>query len=168
MEIDRAVDSPQVTPKEIPRRKFLVMTTAIAIFLVLAEGLRITLAFLKPQETEGFGSEFFPGTVADFPPGSVTHVRKGRFYIIHGDDGLLAMYQQCTHLGCLVPWNEEDQVFACPCHSGRYNPWGEVLSGPPPRPLDLFQLEIVSDEVVVDTGKIIQRKGYEPSQAVKV
>jgi cytochrome b6-f complex iron-sulfur subunit len=168
MEINGTVSPPQVTTEEIPRRKFMVMAAAVAIFLALAEGLRITFAFLKPQETGGFGSEFFPGSVADFPPGSVTHVRKGRFYVIHGDDGLLAMYQQCTHLGCLVPWNDEEQVFACPCHSGRYNPMGEVIAGPPPRPLDLFQLEIINDELVVDTGKIIQRNEYDPSQAVKI
>ena len=126
------------------------------------------LTFLKPQKTEGFGGVFFPGNVADFPPGSVSHVRKGRFYIVHGDDGFLAIYQQCTHLGCLVPWQEEDEIFACPCHSGRYDAKGEVLSGPPPRPLDLFQLEIIRDELVVDTSKATHRELYEPSQAVKV
>ena len=67
-----------------------------------------------------------------------------------------------------VDIGEEDEIFACPCHSGRYNAMGEVLSGPPPRPLDLFQLEIIKDELVVDTSMVTQREGYEPSQAVKV
>ena len=152
---------------DMPRRKFVVLATTSLLVLATAESLRVTFAFLKPRITEGFGSVFIPGSVSDFPPGSVTRIREGRFYIVHGDDGLLAVYQQCTHLGCLVPWNEEEGIFACPCHSGRYNNFGEVLSGPPPRPLDLFELTIEKNEVLVDTSKTIQRSQYEPSQAVR-
>jgi Rieske Fe-S protein len=49
-----------------------------------------------------------------------------------------------------------------------FNPTGEVLSGPAPRPLDFFPLEIVEGEVIVDTSSPQQRKGFEASQATPV
>lgn len=47
----------------------------------------------------------------------------------------LALSAVCTHLGCNVRWRPEDSRFACPCHAGFYDPNGDVISGPPPRPL---------------------------------
>ena len=41
----------------------------------------------------------------------------------------------CTHLGCNVSWRKAESRFACPCHAGFYDPDGNVISGPPPRPL---------------------------------
>ncbi|MFQ5612607.1 MAG: ubiquinol-cytochrome c reductase iron-sulfur subunit [Anaerolineae bacterium] len=153
---------------EIPRRRFLATTAAAALLLAILEALRIIARFLEPQQTEGFGGVFTLGAPEDFPPGSVTHVRAGRFYLVHNGDGLLALYQRCTHLGCLVPWDEDKKLFACPCHAGRYNLEGEVLSGPPPLPLSLFELGLQGGQLTVDTRHIIQRERYEPSQAVKV
>ncbi|MFQ6015292.1 MAG: ubiquinol-cytochrome c reductase iron-sulfur subunit [Anaerolineae bacterium] len=151
----------------LTRREFIGLAGIGALLVALGEVARITWAYLWPQAKEGFGGMFSVGAIEDFPPDSVIHVRKGRFYIVHLEDGLLALYQKCTHLGCLVPWHEESERFACPCHAGKYNREGEVISGPPPRPLDLFKLEIVDGQVVVDTGKVTRRERYDPSQAVK-
>ena len=159
---------PAETDVTMPRRGFLVLAVAGALALALADAARIVLNFLKPQPKDGFGGVFTAGAVADFPLGSVVHVRQGRFFVVHVEDGLLALYQRCTHLGCLVPWDEAGGRFACPCHAGRYSRVGEVISGPPPRPLDLLELEVEGGNVVVDTGRITQRQQYEPSQAVKV
>jgi len=41
----------------------------------------------------------------------------------------------CTHLGCRVSWNEDRQLFICPCHDGFFAADGRVISGPPPKPL---------------------------------
>jgi len=110
----------------------------------------------------------YAGGVEEFPPGSVNRILAGRFYISHTPDGLLAIYQKCTHLGCSVPWSEAEGQFHCPCHGSLFTPSGEVTGGPAPRPLDIFPVEITNGEVWVDTGRPLTRSRYEPDQAVKV
>lgn len=48
----------------------------------------------------------------------------------------------CTHLGCTVKWHEDQQRFACPCHSGFFTRQGEIISGPPPRPLRRLEAKV--------------------------
>jgi cytochrome b6-f complex iron-sulfur subunit len=78
------------------------------------------------------------------------------------------MWHRCTHLGCTVPWREDEGQFHCPCHSSLFNTKGEVVGGPAPRPLDLFPIEIVDRHVIVDTGNPIARAQFDPSQATQV
>jgi menaquinol-cytochrome c reductase iron-sulfur subunit len=48
----------------------------------------------------------------------------------------------CTHLGCRVRWVDEQDGFFCPCHNGVFSRNGDVVSGPPPRPLDRFESKV--------------------------
>jgi cytochrome b6-f complex iron-sulfur subunit len=48
----------------------------------------------------------------------------------------------CTHLACRVVWNDGQQAFTCPCHAAAFDRDGNVLDGPPPRPLDLYEAQI--------------------------
>jgi Rieske Fe-S protein len=70
----------------------------------------------------------------DLPaPGDGTIVRRdGRPIAIHRDmDGNLhAVSAVCTHLWCLVRWNDAEKTWDCPCHGSRFSCDGEVLSGP--------------------------------------
>ena len=58
----------------------------------------------------------------------------------------------CSHLGCQVNWVAESYQFVCPCHHGRYDINGQVVGGPPPRPLARLPIEIRGDKIVVLLG----------------
>ncbi|MEE9599120.1 MAG: Rieske 2Fe-2S domain-containing protein [Anaerolineales bacterium] len=124
--------------------------------------------FLKPQIAPGaFGGEVNAGVPEEFEPGTVSFVQKGRFYISRLDDGgILAIWQRCPHLGCTVPWREDLGQFYCPCHSSLFDPNGEVIGGPAPRPLDIFPIIILEGNLLVDTSNPIERKSFNPSQAL--
>ena len=108
-----------------------------------------------------------PGSVETFALDSVTAFVRGRFYLARlGDGGFLALSRKCTHLGCTVPWVDEEARFVCPCHASAFSIKGDVLAPPAPRALDLFEVAIENGEVLVDTGKRRKRGAFEPSQAV--
>jgi glycine/D-amino acid oxidase-like deaminating enzyme len=52
-----------------------------------------------------------------------------------GDRVLKHGNPRCTHLGCLLDWNEAERTWDCPCHGSRFGEGGEVLEGPAVRPL---------------------------------
>ncbi len=73
------------------------------------------------------------------------------------ENGLMASYQKCPHLGCRVPSCASSQWFECPCHGSQYNRVGEKKAGPAPRGLDHFAFTVgASGDVVIDTGIIFQ------------
>ena len=56
-------------------------------------------------------------------------------YLVVEKDKTLATYginAVCTHLGCVVPWNQAENKFICPCHGSQYNEQGRVVRGPAP------------------------------------
>jgi cytochrome b6-f complex iron-sulfur subunit len=152
----------------LSRRDFLKLAWAFFGGLAALEVAGIAIAYLQPRLAEGeFGSIINAGTVDAFPLNSVTHITNGRFYIVRlGDGGFLAVYHRCTHLGCTVPWDANQQKFVCPCHSSEFDMQGTVKNPPAPRPLDLFTVSIVDGNVQVDTGTPIQRQTYENAQVV--
>lgn len=154
--------------KGVDRRQFLGMAWAASLIGLFGQAGMGLFQFFKPRiEPGAFGGKVVAGQVDEFEPGTVSHIQTGRFYIARlPDGGLLALWHRCTHLGCTVPWREDEGVFLCPCHSSVFNPVGEVLSGPAPRPMDLFPIELVEGQVVVDTGKVIERQAFDPSQVV--
>jgi cytochrome b6-f complex iron-sulfur subunit len=108
------------------------------------------------------------GPVGRFKPGSVTAFADGRFYLVRLEDGgFLAVNRKCTHLGCSVPWNAEQQRFACPCHASAFDIRGDVVNAPAPRPLDLFPVAIENGTVKVDTSQLIRRQSFELDQVVR-
>lgn len=66
-----------------------------------------------------------------------------------GDGGFLALSATCTHLGCLVRWRTDEGQFVCPCHNGRFDAEGNVVSGPPPAPLHRIETKIENGQLMV-------------------
>jgi menaquinol-cytochrome c reductase iron-sulfur subunit len=62
----------------------------------------------------------------------------------------VAMSNICTHLACRVRWIADRQQFFCPCHNGVYDKQGRVISGPPPRPLDRYEVRVEDGRLEVD------------------
>lgn len=149
------------------RRQFLGIAWGISLAGLLGQAGTALYHFLKPRTEAGaFGSNIVAGQIEEFAPGTVSHIQQGRFYISRLEDGgVLALWQRCTHLGCIVPWLEAEGRFNCPCHSSIFDNVGEVISGPAPRPLDTFPVEIADGQVIVDTGNPTERDRYDSSQA---
>ena len=58
----------------------------------------------------------------------------------------------CTHKGCIVKWDDQQRLFNCPCHEGRFDERGNVVSGLPLRPLTRFQSGSIRGELYVSRG----------------
>lgn len=53
----------------------------------------------------------------------------------------------CTHLDCIVEYHKDKKRIWCNCHNGEYNLSGQVVAGPPPRPLKAFTVDLVAKAV---------------------
>ncbi len=82
------------------------------------------------------------GAESRFPIGEAVPVELGgqKLLVMRRDDRVLAFSRRCTDLGCLVSWSKERRQFVCPCHQGVFDEAGNNIAGPPPRPLDRFDV----------------------------
>jgi Rieske Fe-S protein len=53
-------------------------------------------------------------------------------------EDIVILSSRCTHLSCQVNWHPDSRSFVCPCHDASFDINGEVLAGPPPKPLDVY------------------------------
>lgn len=156
----------QPQPEPISRRHFLGWAMAAAGVALFAQATSAFYQFIRPQvQAGGFGSKVNAGNVKEFKTGTVSTVRSAHGYVSRVEPaGALVMSWRCTHLGCTVPWVQDEQEFRCPCHGSHFNAKGEVIAGPAPRPLDLYPAEVVNNQLIIDTGSVITRTAYDPSQ----
>jgi len=75
--------------------------------------------------------------------------RRTIFLVKTGESKVAAIDSTCTHLGCLVAWDAQAQVFKCPCHGGVYDRTGAVKEGPPPAPLTTIATRVDGERVLV-------------------
>ena len=109
------------------------------------------------------------GRVESFKPGEVKAIPEAMLYLARLEDGsFIALSKTCTHLGCTLPWNEEQQKFICPCHGSTFARNGTVLTAPATRPLDYYPLRIEDGLIRIDAGSPIKRETFAPSQATRV
>lgn len=154
------------------RRSFLSRATRLLGVVAILQAGWIAISALAPgrsrdPQMDGPGVKVV-GPVERFTPGTVTAIADAGFYVVRLEDGgFLALHRKCTHLGCSVPWDAEQNRFACPCHASAFDIRGDVINAPAPRPLDLFPLTIENGVVKVDPGRPIRRSTFEPGQVVR-
>jgi cytochrome b6-f complex iron-sulfur subunit len=161
----------------VTRRQFLNRGILLTMLLTLGTFGASLLAFLWPSSNSGFGGKIAAGKLSDIESFMTTnlqpfYVPEARTYIqpfpanalpaakkVYDDfiyqgmqQGIVALYQKCVHLGCRVPWCQSSQWFECPCHGSKYNRVGEKRDGPAPRGLDRFQVLVSGGSVTVNTG----------------
>jgi cytochrome b6-f complex iron-sulfur subunit len=96
--------------------------------------------------------------IAPYPKEGVDKAKGVQAYaaVLEGyEQGVVAVYQKCPHLGCRVPWCKTSQWFECPCHGSQYNRVGEKKGGPAPRGMDRFAATVENGTIVVDTKTVI-------------
>lgn len=153
---------------QLSRRNFLKMGIGALSALALLEVGGASLLFMKPRSLEGeFGGLVKAGPVESFPFGSVVEFPDGRFFLVRSSEGgFLAVYRRCTHLGCSVNWEPDQNRFFCPCHASNFDLHGDVENPPAPRALDTFPVQIMDGQVIVDTGRTQSREAFAQEQLV--
>ncbi|MBA3943662.1 MAG: ubiquinol-cytochrome c reductase iron-sulfur subunit [Herpetosiphonaceae bacterium] len=74
---------------------------------------------------------------------------------------MIAIYQVCTHLGCLIPYVQSEKRFICPCHGSTFERYSQWVRGPAGRNLDQFLVTVGSDSsIIVDTGTKLTGKTH--------
>lgn len=145
----------------IPRRDFLAKAWAgVGALAALGAGY-VGLSFLASRAGAGeSGGVVSAGAVDDFPPGTVTAITAGKFYLVRGGDGgFVALHQKCTHLACAVLWRAADGEFFCPCHASRFRVDGTVVNRPATSPLTRFRVMFDGATVLVDTSAQVDAEG---------
>lgn len=155
---------------EHSRRDFLKLGLGALGGLAFLEMGGASLMFMQPRQLEGeFGGQVTAGPVDSFPLASVTEFPDGRFYLIRVQEGgFLAVYSRCTHLGCTVNWEADENRFFCPCHASSFDMNGSVNNPPAPRALDTFAITIEDGQVIVDTSRPQQRDSFSAEQLTYV
>ncbi len=69
-------------------------------------------------------------------------------------DKVIAISAGCTHLGCIVTWDEDQKIFKCPCHNGKFDAEGKVIDGPPPAPLKRHLVKIEDEVIFLSTRTV--------------
>jgi cytochrome b6-f complex iron-sulfur subunit len=163
----------------VNRRQFLNRGLGALVGFSLAGFGAACLGFLWPTASGGFGAKIGAGRTADIDDYIDTnskpfYVPEARSYVVQYpaqdlpkakqvydsitfagmEEGYVALYQRCVHLGCRVPFCDASQWFECPCHGSKYNRVGEKTAGPAPRGLDRFAIEVSGGRLTINTGSI--------------
>lgn len=141
-------------PKGVSRREFLNYVWGASMALFLAQFAGITFFFAMPRFRAGeFGGKI-DVRAEEFPALNAAPVSNnpGKFWLVNTDAGIATLYKICTHLGCIYPWSDAANIFACPCHGSQFELNGDWIAGPAPRNLDRFAFEVLdaSGNVLAD------------------
>lgn len=78
-----------------------------------------------------------------------TALNYGMYVVRTSDKDVRVFSDICTHLGCRITWHQNIENYVSPCHDGHFDMLGNVVSGPPPRPLDEFTTKVEGGKLFV-------------------
>jgi cytochrome b6-f complex iron-sulfur subunit len=107
---------------------------------------------MPPAESDESADAVTVAKVADFPPNSGKVVRFGNqpAIVVRLPSGEFRAFSAvCTHLDCIVQYRKDREVIWCACHNGTYDLSGRNIAGPPPRPLEAYDVAVRGDDVVL-------------------
>lgn len=162
----KAKESVKEQKPKLSRHEFLKRTWKVLGVIAGVEVAALTVNALSPRKDSNSASRILnAGSVNDYPKNSVTPFRQGQFYLVRRNDGgFLAVSLKCSHLGCSIAWNENENKFICPCHSSSFDINGEVLHPPAPRALDIYEISIDNGIINVMLNKKQRRDNFNKSQ----
>lgn len=137
----------------MPRRGFVELLLGGGFLATAAAFLYPVLRYFVPPPVANLGVDevvaakvgaLKPNSGMIFPFGSLPGL-----LILDADGTYRALSASCTHLGCTVQYRPDLREIWCPCHNGIYNLNGGNVSGPPPKPLTAFNVNVRGDEIYV-------------------
>jgi Rieske Fe-S protein len=144
----------QIPQAGTSRRRAIEIFLGGGILASLASFLYPVLRFLVPPTVVDLGGdEVVAAKLVEIKPNSGKIFRFGSrpgLLIMNSDGTYRALSATCTHLGCTVQYRPDLREIWCACHNGIYDLNGRNVSGPPPRPLTVFDVHVRGDEIVVN------------------
>jgi cytochrome b6-f complex iron-sulfur subunit len=133
------------------RRSFIKILASVLGLTALGAFVYPLFRFLLPVKA-AMGITHIEVPKSEVPIGASKEVMIGEtpaIIVNTRNKGVVAFSRVCTHLGCLVKYYPDKQEFICPCHGGTFNLEGNVVSGPPPRPLPKYSVRVVGNNLVI-------------------
>lgn len=137
----------------LPRRRFAELLLGTGFVATAIAFVYPVLRYLIPPKQSDLGRDsVIAGHVGELKPNS------GKIFRFGTRPGLLirtasgdyrAMSATCSHLSCTVQYRSDLREVWCACHNGLYDLNGRNISGPPPRPLELFDVQVRGDDIYV-------------------
>ncbi|HET7151248.1 MAG TPA: Rieske 2Fe-2S domain-containing protein [Candidatus Acidoferrum sp.] len=135
------------------RRRVVQMVLGGGLFTSIISAIYPVLRYLIPPPVADLGGdEVVAGKVGDLKPNGSKIVRFGTrpaLLLLTADGEYRAISAVCTHLSCTVQYRNDLHQIWCACHNGLYDLNGRNISGPPPRPLEAYQVHVRGDEIVI-------------------
>ena len=161
------------TPHQSNRRALLNRIWALIIAVAFIELGWFGSSLLKSRKTRHTqlkGIRYVEaGRVESFTPGQVKAIPEAMLFLACLEDNrFIALSRTCTHLGCALSWNEEQQKFVCPCHGSTFDRTGVVLTAPALRPLDYYPVRIEDGNIRIEVTTGQRRESFDDSQTTRV
>ncbi len=139
------------------RRRFLELSMTGFSLAGIFGFIYPVASYLWPRKEKSVGGKVasLKVPVSEVPVGEAKFVRflnKPAVIVRPNEQEIHALSAVCTHLGCIVKWDDSKQMLHCPCHGGMFDTKGNVVGGPPPSPLKAFIAKIEDDYIIVMEG----------------